>query len=86
MVTRLQGGGGCPKWPQKGLRNICIAPIWQGYNSTPTYHIKHLSKISFNPRISVFLFSKKSLVKVSKFPNETMQQNIDNTSAHYVLY
>jgi hypothetical protein len=26
MITRLQGGGGCPKWPQKGLRNICIAP------------------------------------------------------------
>ena len=26
MITRLQGGGGCLKWPQKGLRNICIAP------------------------------------------------------------
>ena len=26
MITRLQGGGGCQKWPQKGLRNICIAP------------------------------------------------------------
>ena len=28
MITRLQGGGGCQKWPQKGLRNICIAPNW----------------------------------------------------------
>ena len=26
MITRLQGGGGCPNWPQKGLRNICTAP------------------------------------------------------------
>ena len=26
MITRLQGGGGYPKWPQKGLCNICTAP------------------------------------------------------------
>ena len=26
IITTFQGGGGYPKWPKKGLRNICTVP------------------------------------------------------------
>ena len=48
MITRLQGVGGCPEWPQKGLRNICTAPY------TNLHHFNCWINKLFYANISVF--------------------------------